>query len=91
MSFISQAKAIDREEALSYQGFRVYYEMISVQTDRENLTSLDPRLSDHIKLNDFFYIHDLTCQLQMFVRENRINDGTLTAQILHTSATLIVN
>jgi len=87
----STLKVIDKEENLSYGGLSFHYETISVKTDRENLTQLDSRLSEFLKPNDFFYIHDLTKQLQLFVKESGVNDGTLTVQILHTSATLTVN
>lgn len=69
----------------------VHYDTISIQTAQENLTTLDHRLAEYIKPSDFFYIHDLTAQLKLFVAETGVMDGVLTVQILHTSATLSVN
>lgn len=70
---------------------RVLYKTLSIQTHQQNLTYLDPRLAEHIRPTDCFAVYDLTRDLQQFVRASEIKDGTLVAQILHTSATLAVN
>lgn len=92
MPLTSNIKVLEKEdEADNSQGISFHYETISVETDRENLTKLDARLSEFLQPNDFFYIHDLTNQLKLFVEESGVQDGTITVQILHTSATLTVN
>lgn len=92
MALTSNIKVLEKQdEAEASQGVSFHYETISVETDRENLTKLDARLSEFLQPNDFFYIHDLTNQLKLFVEESGVRDGTVTVQILHTSATLTVN
>ena len=71
--------------------FRILYKTITIDTEQQNLTTIDPQLTEFVKPNDFFYIHDLTRQLQAFVHESGIFDGIVLAQIQHTSATLAVN
>lgn len=70
---------------------KILYRTFAIETRQQNLTSLDPRLAEYVRPTDYFYIHNLTDELREFVRDSGINDGTLTAQILHTSATLLVN
>ena len=73
------------------QNFDVLYKTIVIETKQENLSALDPRLKEFLRPSDYFYVHDLTKDLKAFVAENGFTEGTLVAQILHTSATLIVN
>src|SRR5262245_10754133 len=70
---------------------RTHYTRIEVQTERQNLTALDPRLSEFLEPSDFFYIQDVTSELHRVVLESGVRNGVLTVQILHTSATLVVN
>jgi secondary thiamine-phosphate synthase enzyme len=71
--------------------FKTHYTRIQVQTERQNLTAYDPRLAAFLEPSDHFYIHDVTEDLKRIAREAAVLNGMLTAQILHTSATLIVN
>lgn len=71
--------------------WKVLYKTISIQTQQQNLAILDPRLSSFLQPSDFFYIHDLTKEIQAFVDKSGVSQGQLLAQILHTSATLCVN
>ncbi len=92
MSIVAQTVKKSREDFRQEPAeFRALYRTIAVDTLQENLTALDPRLAEFITLSDCFYIHNLTAELQNFVRESGIQDGTLVVQILHTSATLCVN
>ncbi|HKY62318.1 MAG TPA: secondary thiamine-phosphate synthase enzyme YjbQ [bacterium] len=68
-----------------------HHARIAVQTKQQNLTDFDPRLAPFIEPSDCFHIQNLTEELKRIVREAGIVDGILTAQILHTSATLVVN
>lgn len=70
---------------------KVFYKTLSIQTQQENLTQLDPRLGDFLHPGDYFYVHNITEDLKQFVAESKIQEGNLTAQILHTSASLAVN
>ena len=68
-----------------------YYQTIVIDTQQQNLTTLDHRLADFLVPSDCFSLYDLTKNLQDYVDGANVQDGTLTLQILHTSATLIVN
>ena len=68
-----------------------FYDSIIIETRQQNLTILDPRLAEFIRPTDYFFVHDLTSRLKEMVQSLEIRNGTLTAQILHTSATLCVN
>lgn len=81
----------ERKEPRLEQTTKVVYKTISLQTKQQNLTELDPRLEQFIRPNDYFCVYDLTKELQLVVEKSGIQDGTVTAQILHTSATLCVN
>jgi secondary thiamine-phosphate synthase enzyme len=71
--------------------FKTHYARIRVQTERQNLTAYDPRLAEFLEPSDHFYVHDVTEELRRIAREAAVIHGMLTAQILHTSATLVVN
>lgn len=86
---VKEEESYELEETKT--GFNAYYETITIDTKQQNLTDLDPRLADFVGPTDYFYVHNITEQLQEFVRNSGITDGTLTAQILHTSATLCIN
>ena len=75
----------------SHGNFKTHYSQIKFQTERQNLTTLDPRLAEFLEPSDHFYIQDVTSDLHQIVSEAGIVDGVLTVQILHTSATLVVN
>lgn len=86
------AKIEDRfYEEESRQEIQIFYQTLVIDTQKENLTTLDPRLAQFLVPGDYFYIQDLSKDLREFVEKSDISDGTLTAQILHTSATLLVN
>ena len=70
---------------------RVFFKTISVRTQRENLTKLDPRLAEFVEPADYFYLHDLTKDLRNLAEKSGIVDGLVTVQLLHTSACLCVN
>src|SRR5579885_1622680 len=91
MAFAAQRNKSASESRESKKDFSVHYETVAIDTEQQNLTKLDPQLAQFLKPNDFFYVHDLTAQLQNFVKSASISDGTVVAQILHTSATLAVN
>lgn len=75
----------------SGNALKTHYTWIKIQTEKQNLTTLDPRLSDFLEPSDHFYVHDVTGHLHRVVEEAGISEGVLTVQILHTSATLVVN
>ena len=77
------------DEGFSQPG--CYYQTIVIDTQQQNLTTLDHRLADFLVPSDCFSLYDLTKNLQDYVDGANVQDGTLTLQILHTSATLIVN
>lgn len=70
---------------------KVKYKTIVVETEQQNLTHYDPRLTQFLQPSDYFYLHDLTKELRYFVETSGITDGSLLIQIMHTSATLLVN
>lgn len=74
-----------------HQGVRFLYKQISIETKQENLTDLDRRLRPFVQANDFFYVHDLTKELEDFVHSSGIQEGNILVQSLHTSAALSVN
>ncbi len=85
-----------RENDASYETvppvfFKTHYTQIKIQTERQNLTAYDPRLAEFLEPSDHFYVHDITEELKRIAREATVLHGMLTAQILHTSATLVVN
>ncbi len=71
--------------------FQVSYKEFRIETKQQNLTDFDPRLADYIEPQDFFFLQDITDELKTFVADSGISHGTLTTQVLHTSAMIIVN
>jgi len=62
-----------------------------IETVQQNLTELDPRLGDHVLAQDRFAVHDLTASVEDAVLQSGVGDGLAVVQLLHTSATLLVN
>jgi len=91
MAFSAQRNVSKPEPSELKRDFGFFYETVAIDTERQNLTTLDPQLAQFVKPSDFFYVHDLTNRLHAFVQGSGVLDGTLVAQILHTSATLAVN
>lgn len=90
MSNTPFAIRIDPQESQE-QGLRFLYESLVIETRQQNLTDLDPQLTNHLHPSDCFSLHDLTVQLKAFVKKSGFSDGVLVTQIQHTSATLVVN
>ncbi len=88
---LSVVEQINRVPFKRSDEFKINYLTFSLQTDQENLTKLDPKLGPFLQPSDCFSVYNITDRLRLFVRESGIRHGTLTAQVLHTSATLAVN
>ena len=82
---------LDDGQERAQESLKVSYQKFRIETKQQNLTVMDPRLADFIRPMDYFYIHDLTADLQEMVAGSKIRDGQILVQILHTSATLVVN
>ena len=79
---------IRSEEA---DGIKFFYETLTIQTERENLTQLDTKLLPYVQPNDYFFVEDITDRLKSIVAVSGVQDGSLLVQVLHTSAMLSMN
>lgn len=68
-----------------------YFKHLEFKTDQINLLDLEPNLKDHLHDLDFFHIVDLTEDAHEWVKESGIQNGVLTAQVLHTTCILSIN
>ncbi len=69
----------------------VFYKRIAIDTEYQNIAQWDPRLEKFLEPGDNFSIFNLTDSLKDCARQSGVRDGCLMAQILHTSATLLIN
>ena len=90
MAVVAQIKDL-KKPGSTPTGLRFLYKTLQIDTKQQNLTDLDPRLSEFLKPNDFFYLSDLTTKIDQFVKESDIQNGNVLIHVLHTSATIWVN
>lgn len=63
----------------------------SITTTKNNLAEWDAKLNKVVGDGDFFYVLDLTEKLQKKADASGIQNGQMTAQVLHTTCVLSVN
>jgi len=69
----------------------IFYKILEIETDQNNLLELEPKLAEHVQDLDFFYIRDFTEESYKWVEESGIKDGVLTIQALHTTCVISLN
>ncbi|MBX7147496.1 secondary thiamine-phosphate synthase enzyme YjbQ [bacterium] len=70
---------------------KTFFKQLKIDSDQNNLLTLDPKLKDHVQDLDYFYVNDLTEQSYDWVKESGIQNGLLTIQTMHTTCFISVN
>jgi secondary thiamine-phosphate synthase enzyme len=70
---------------------KTFLKTLEIDTDQNNLLTLEPKLIKHVEDMDFFHIVDFTEQAHQWVKESGIQNGILTLQALHTTCVVAMN
>ncbi len=68
-----------------------FFKTVTIATDHNNLSEIEPKLVPYLREFDFFSIHDLTESSRQWIQESGIKNGLLTVQALHTTCVIAMN